>query len=69
MLVGAVFQEGTGVERDGASGVRYILRAAERGHRGARARLMALLTDDGQVPVGNFTDSSRQTVRPDAELE
>jgi TPR repeat protein len=54
--------EGIGCARDGALAVRYIHAAAERGHRGARSRLMALLAADGQVAEGLFTDSSRQSL-------
>lgn len=61
-MYGDCLLEGIGCVRDGALAVRYIHAAAERGHRGARSRLIALLTADGQVAEGVFTDSSRQSL-------
>jgi TPR repeat protein len=61
-MYGDCLLEGVGCARDGALAVRYIHAAADRGHRGARSRLMALLAADGQVAEGLFTDSSRQSL-------
>lgn len=61
-MYGDCLLEGVGCTRDGGQAVRYIHAAAERGHRGARSRLMALLAADGQIAQGLFTDSSRQSL-------
>lgn len=61
-MYGDCLLEGVGCARDAALALRYIHAAADRGHRGARSRLMALLAADGQVADGVFTDSSRQSL-------
>jgi TPR repeat protein len=61
-MYGDCLLEGVGCAQDGGLALQYIQAAADRGHRGARSRLMALLTDNGQVADGLFTDRSRQSL-------
>ena len=61
-MYGDCLLEGVGCARDATLALHYIHAAADRGHRGARSRLLALLTDNGQVADGLFTDRSRQSL-------
>jgi hypothetical protein len=54
--------DGIGVSRDRGEALEWLVTSAELGHRGARSRVLAVLTMDENKSYGKFTDSSRQTL-------
>mmetsp|Transcript_59985 Transcript_59985/g.72086 ORF Transcript_59985/g.72086 Transcript_59985/m.72086 type:complete len:126 (-) Transcript_59985:183-560(-) len=55
-----------GVKKDKARALIQLLEASERGYRGARGCVLAVL-EDGGSDNGMFTDSSRMTFNEDDE--
>lgn len=69
-MLGDCLLDGVGIERDRAEALEWLITAAELGHRGARSRVLAVLEKEDGRDYGNFTDSSRQTLKetvPQAE--
>ena len=61
-LVGDCLLDGIGVEIDRSMALKWLVRASQLGHRGARSRTMAVLTKKEDEDNGLFTDSSRQSL-------
>lgn len=61
-MLGDCLLDGIGVNADRASALKWLVRAAELGHRGARSRVMAVLEKRDGEDYGCFTDASRQTI-------
>ena len=62
-MLGDCLLEGIGCARCRVEALDWLLKAGEQGHRASRSRYLALIIDQGQELEGNFTDSSRQSVR------
>lgn len=68
-LLGDCILEGTaGLEPDRDAALRWLVAAGDRGHRGARSRVFALVNPQSCVDADQdwdrqFTDASRQTLR------
>lgn len=62
-MLGDCLLDGVGARRDRAAALDWLVRAGERGHRGARSRVLAVLEHEEDADYGDFTDASRQTLR------
>jgi TPR repeat protein len=68
-MYGDCLMDGIGCEKDMAAAIPWMYAAAEKGHRAARSRILALLNSMDQISRGDefgegkFTDSSRLTLR------
>jgi TPR repeat protein len=62
-MLGDCLLDGVGVVRDRGEALEWLICAAELGHRGARSRVLAVLGKDDGEDYGEFTDSSRQTLK------
>lgn len=60
-MLGDCLLDGIGCEPDRAEALDWLVTAAELGHRGARSRVLALLSQSDNEDFGRFTDSSRQS--------
>ena len=54
--------DGIGTAIDRSTALKWLVRASQLGHRGARSRTMAVLTKKEDEDNGLFTDSSRQSL-------
>jgi len=61
-LLGDCLLDGIGVEIDRSTALKWLVKASQLGHRGARSRTMAVLTKKEDEDNGLFTDSSRQSL-------
>lgn len=62
-MLGDCLLDGVGVRRDRGEALEWLVTAAELGHRGARSRVLAVLEKKEGDNHGEFTDSSRQTLK------
>ena len=61
-MLGDCLLDGIGTEIDRSMALKWLVRASQLGHRGARSRTMAVLTKKEDEDNGLFTDSSRQSL-------
>ena len=61
-LLGDCLLDGIGTEIDRSMALKWLVKASQLGHRGARSRTMAVLTKKEDEDNGLFTDSSRQSL-------
>lgn len=62
-MLGDCLLDGVGIRRDRGEALEWLVTAAELGHRGARSRVLAVLEKKEGESYGEFTDSSRQTLK------
>jgi len=62
-MLGDCLLDGVGVRRDRGEALEWLVTAAELGHRGARSRVLAVLEKKEGDNYGEFTDSSRQSLK------
>ena len=61
-MLGDCKLDGIGCDIDRSIALKWLVRASQLGHRGARSRTMAVLTKKEDEDNGLFTDSSRQSL-------
>jgi len=62
-MLGDCLLDGVGVKKDRGEALEWLVTAGELGHRGARSRVLAVLEKKDGESYGEFTDSSRQTLK------
>jgi len=61
-MLGDCKLDGIGTDIDRSTALKWLVKASQLGHRGARSRTMAVLTKKEDEDNGLFTDTSRQSL-------